>query len=970
VLGLSGTSNLSISLGSTYPVDRVVSIMSETDTLSSTARTLSFNWGPICGTEVFQNVEKVYDHVVFWRRNFFPIPNNSSGRAFVSEITNLLNAFAERSPLECITMKAIAIIFHLLLQRSHRKSSTQENKANLSRRIELWKSGEIMTLFREARTLQKTFSSHKFNNQSTNDIARQFNQMMLLGNVNAAMRFLTDNSRGGIHSLNPHVLNILHQKHPRGESVNDETILSGCMEDVHPIRFDGITGDTIRQSAIHTRGAAGPSGAHADQWKHICTGFRDISSNLCNAIAGVARRLASDIVNPKSLEAFLANRLIPLDKCPGVRPIGIGEVLRRIIGKTIVRFLKEDIQIAAGPLQLCTGLKAGCETAIHSVSTLFQNSDCEAVLLVDADNAFNRLNRKVALQNIRLICPYLYTYTTNCYQTSSKLFVSGGATLNSEEGTTQGDPLAMPLYALSMVPLLNALRGPSHQIWYADDAQATGKLESLRQWWNIIVEKGHGYGYFANAAKSILVVKSCHLVDAERIFDGTNIKITNGARDLGAAIGDENFVNNYVNEKVSQFCQNMELLSEIAVQYPQAALSAYVHGMRHRWCFIQRTIPVQSNAFAPLEEIIRLKFIAALLGGHIVSDDERLLLSLPGRYGGLSIDNPMETCEFNFKASSRLSEHLKQQLLNQSTVLKTDTSEEQQCKSFIRKEQDIIYSARTTQLASSLPQERVRAMMAAQQKGASFIVTTLPVKKFGFALSKREFRDQILLRYRWPIPNLQLSCACGSPYSVDHSQVCHLGGFINQRHDEIRDIFAAEIKNGWVDVETEPNLLPLSGETVLPQSAIRDDNARADIRVRGFWNREQNAFFDVNVFYPHASSYLSKSLPEIFRQNENQKVRQYQDRIINIEHGSFTPLIFSSTGGMGKYATRALRKIANATAEKKKEPVSLVMGLLRCRISFALMRAASTCLRGTRTRRFHPSANVATEVITNHATIH
>ena len=93
----------------------------------------------------------------------------------------------------------------------------------------------------------------------------------------------------------------------------------------------------------------------AEQYRHILISakYKTEGKNLREQIAALARKLATELVDPKSLEAFVACRLIPLDKCPGVRPIGIGEILRRIIGKVIGWALKEDIQIAAGPLQVC-----------------------------------------------------------------------------------------------------------------------------------------------------------------------------------------------------------------------------------------------------------------------------------------------------------------------------------------------------------------------------------------------------------------------------------------------------------------------------------------------------------------------------------------------------------------------------------------------------------------------------------------
>ena len=97
----------------------------------------------------------------------------------------------------------------------------------------------------------------------------------------------------------------------------------------------------------------------------------------------------------------MACRLIALNKNPGVRPIGIGETPRHLIAKAILSITKGDVQDAAGALQLCTGQISGIEAAVHSVRSLFEKDETEAVLLVDANNAFNALNIQVALQNIR-----------------------------------------------------------------------------------------------------------------------------------------------------------------------------------------------------------------------------------------------------------------------------------------------------------------------------------------------------------------------------------------------------------------------------------------------------------------------------------------------------------------------------------------------------------------------------------------
>ena len=103
-------------------------------------------------------------------------------------------------------------------------------------------------------------------------------------------------------------------------------------------------------------------------------------------------------MDPSSISPLLACRLIPLNKNPGVRPIGVCETVRRIIAKAILSITRLDILEACGPLQLCVGHCAGVEAAIHTIRSSFNDESVQGVLLIDASNVFNSLNRNVALQ--------------------------------------------------------------------------------------------------------------------------------------------------------------------------------------------------------------------------------------------------------------------------------------------------------------------------------------------------------------------------------------------------------------------------------------------------------------------------------------------------------------------------------------------------------------------------------------------
>ena len=128
-----------------------------------------------------------------------------------------------------------------------------------------------------------------------------------------------------------------------------------------------------------------------------CKSFKKSGTNLCSAIATRTRRLCTEYVDPRSNEAILANRLIPLDKGEGnVRPIGVGEVIRQIMGKCVMSVTKQDVINACGSLQVCAGHKSVSEAAVHAMRSIFGADDTAAVLLIDPSKAFNSLNRAAA----------------------------------------------------------------------------------------------------------------------------------------------------------------------------------------------------------------------------------------------------------------------------------------------------------------------------------------------------------------------------------------------------------------------------------------------------------------------------------------------------------------------------------------------------------------------------------------------
>ena len=119
----------------------------------------------------------------------------------------------------------------------------------------------------------------------------------------------------------------------------------------------------------------------------------------------------------------------------------------------IVSVLKDDVIKCTGTFQVCAGQEAGIEAAIYSMNMMYEDENTDVILLVDAINAFNSLNRQSFLHNISYLCPSIAIFVKNCYSTPSRLFIVGGTEITSREGTTQGDPVSVAIYDIGVTPL-------------------------------------------------------------------------------------------------------------------------------------------------------------------------------------------------------------------------------------------------------------------------------------------------------------------------------------------------------------------------------------------------------------------------------------------------------------------------------------------------------------------------------------
>ena len=195
----------------------------------------------------------------------------------------------------------------------------------------------------EAKEIQKRM--RKTQNTKTEETREKaFVRLMLLGKIGPAAKYINnDDSVKGVHSLTDEIKEILQSKHPAGREADLDVICELTKEPPQAVIFEAITGDEVYKIAKNMNGSGGPMLIHSDTWKDfLCSkAHGGTSVELCQTIADLAKVMCTEDIHPDTLTEYIACRLIPLDKGltkdlkPGVRPIGVGEVLKRIVGKLL-----------------------------------------------------------------------------------------------------------------------------------------------------------------------------------------------------------------------------------------------------------------------------------------------------------------------------------------------------------------------------------------------------------------------------------------------------------------------------------------------------------------------------------------------------------------------------------------------------------------------------------------------------------
>ena len=237
----------------------------------------------------------------------------------------------------------------LMLQQDQLMHKSCDVRRLLQHRMSLWKEDQFDVLLQEAICCDQVFhNSHRPSlKKHTDHVTRVFAKLMLEGNVYAAVRWVTERAGGGLlkfsdsvdyshcqlGTLSGTVLDVLRSKHP--EPCSPPISILPSMDDLPLFEDVEIAGSHMQSVAHQLQGGAGPSGCDASHWRDILLRYGASSALLRDTVAAVCRRLCNTTTPWEDIRALAASCLIALDKCPGVRLIGIGEILHWIVGKAI-----------------------------------------------------------------------------------------------------------------------------------------------------------------------------------------------------------------------------------------------------------------------------------------------------------------------------------------------------------------------------------------------------------------------------------------------------------------------------------------------------------------------------------------------------------------------------------------------------------------------------------------------------------
>jgi len=300
---------------------------------------------------------------------------------------------------------------------------------------------------------------------------------------------------------------------------------------------------------------------------------------------------------------------------------------------------------ACDNLNLCAGLPAGIEGAVHAMGDAWAEAELNggrtqpkrtnpattmaptteadqpyATLLVGARNGFNELSRKAALWTVQHRWPAGSRFAFNCYRHATQLIIQCNgrpcSVILLQEGMTQGDPILMVIYGVALTPLTEMVRKmlpDTLQAWYANDSSFGGTAPHIAAAMQAILEKGPVRGYFPKPSKSILICNPAVRATVQAELGEFSFQYEDGYRHVGGFIGTQEAKTLWIQPQITQWTKGIECLAQVAPRFPQTAYAGLAKSIQLEWQYLQHIVQETGPMLAPIEDAIANTFLPALI---------------------------------------------------------------------------------------------------------------------------------------------------------------------------------------------------------------------------------------------------------------------------------------------------------------------------------------------------------------------